>query len=126
MPAGRILHQQLIHEISAQLGPADIARGSGVLGTLPNAAPILLTAHLVTSTAFDPTTLTLSLGFAGQPAAFLAAQNIKPAGRFDLPITASPAGFYPDTAVIWTATVTGGPATVGLCTIWLEYIPVAG
>ena len=133
MPAGRINAPQLIHEISARLDAAAVNLGSGVLGTMPGYAgvpgpgPVLLTARLVTSVAFDAGTLTLSLGFpAGGPAFFLPAQNIKPVGRIDLPITANNPGYWPGRPITWAATITGAPPTVGLCTVWLEYLPLPG
>ena len=129
---GRANAPQLIHEISCQLGPADVLRGSGVIGLTPGIGgavgpgPCLLMARMVTSVAFDAGTITLSIGSpTTSPVFFLPAQNIKPVGRIDL-VPVSGAGYWPGITFQWFATITGAPPTVGLCTVWLEYIPLPG
>jgi hypothetical protein len=86
-----------------------------------------LSAHFVTSVAFDAATLTIALGTAPGGAQVLAAQNVKAAGRIDLPISIAAVGpFLADTPIYWTAALTGGPDTVGACAFWLEYLPGPG
>jgi hypothetical protein len=126
---GRKNAPQVIHEVSIQLNAAQLnAAASGQFaGAIPGSGAFLLMAHFVTSVAFDPTTITLSLGSTPGGSQILAAQNIKALGRTDIVLPAASAGVYlTDTPVYWTVAMTGGPATVGLVTVWLEYLPTPG
>jgi hypothetical protein len=118
---------QLIHEISVALNAASVNGGVSIpVGAVGPSQVCLQAYHAVTSQAFDPTTVTLALGITQGGAEILAATSIKALGRLDGNVPFSATGFLPNTTIWATLAQTGGPATTGLCTVWVEYLAGPG
>jgi hypothetical protein len=124
MPAGRKLHEQLLHEISAQFGPASPL--NGVLGVLP-AGAVLNGVHVAAITAFNSTTNTVAIGTTPGGAQLLAATDLKTVARTDAAAPAAAAGpFSVDTPIYYTLAPTGAAPTAGLAVGWIDYVPHIG
>jgi len=122
---GRKTQLQVIHEISITLTPAQMNSAlPQVLGVIP-AGAILDSYHFVTSQAFDGATATVALGYTSGGSQIVGATNVKPVGRTDANVPIGSTGFYlTDTTIYFQPA--GGPNTVGVCTLWLEYLPGPG
>lgn len=119
---GRKTHLQLIHEISQTLGPNSPL--SGVLGILP-AGGVAIMSRVLTSTVFNSTTNTLSLGTTPGGTNLVNATDIKAAVALAAtPIPAAQMGpFAADTPIYYTLASTGAAPTAGAVTAWVEYLP---
>lgn len=124
MPTGgRKTHLQVIHEISQQFGFGQVA---GVVGVLPAGAILNLT-HLLVSQAWNGTTNTIAVGTTPGGAQLLAATDLKTLARTDTVAPVAAAGpLAVDTPIYGTIAATGGAATTGVATVWLDYLPGPG
>jgi hypothetical protein len=117
---GRKTHLQVVHTIGQNFTSATPA--SGVLGVLP-AGAVLLSAHLSAQVAFNSTTNTLALGTTVGGTQLLSATDLKTVARTDTPIVIAQQGaLAADTPVYWTLGATGGAATLGAATAFIDYM----
>jgi hypothetical protein len=120
---GRKTHLQVVHEISAQFG---FGQTSGVIGVLP-AGAILGTTHLLVSQVWNSTTNTISVGTTAGGSQLLSAIDLKTLARTDTVAPIAAAGpLAVDTPIYGTIAATGGAATTGVATVWLDYLPGPG
>jgi hypothetical protein len=120
---GRKTHLQVVHEISAQFGFGQV---SGVIGVLP-AGAILNATHLVVSQAWNSTTNTIAVGTTPGGAQLLAATDLKTLARTDTNAPIAAMGpFGVDTPIYGTIASTGAAPTLGVATVWLDYLPGPG
>jgi hypothetical protein len=120
---GRKTHLQVVHEISVQFGFGQV---SGVIGVLP-AGAILNATHLVVSQAWNSTTNTIAVGTTPGGAQLLAATDLKTLARTDTNAPIAAMGpFGVDTPIYGTIASTGAAPTLGVATVWLDYLPGPG
>lgn len=120
---GRKTHLQVIHEISRQFG---FGQTDGIIGVLP-AGCIMNITHLLVSQAWNSTTNTISIGTTAGGAQLLSAIDLKTLARTDTVVPFATAGpLAVDTPIYGTIASTGAAPTLGVATVWLDYLPGPG
>lgn len=121
---GRKTHLQVIHECSAELGPASPL--TGVIGVLP--AGGIIDRHLVTiTTAWDSTTATLGLGSGPGLADLVGPVDLKTLAHLGGPTAFPGCGPYPtDKPIYYSIALTGPAPTTGRANYGFAFLPGPG
>jgi hypothetical protein len=91
------------------------------------AGAILGTCHLLVSQAWNSTTNTISVGTTAGGTQLLSGIDLKTLARTDTPVPFATAGpLAVDTPIYGSIAATGGAATTGVATVWLDYLPGPG
>lgn len=121
---GRKTHLQVIHECSADLGPASPL--TGVVGVLP--AGGIIAQHLIwISTAWDSTTATVGLGSGPGLTDLVGPVDLKTLAHL-IGYTAFPGcgPYATDKPIYYTIALTGPAPTVGRANYGFMFLPFVG